>query len=115
MHTLLHIAVLTATILLLARLLPGVHVRSVPAAALTAVVFSGLNFLLGWAIRAALFVPALLTLGLLFLVMGFIVNTIVLWLTDKVLHPFEIKNGRTLLIAAAIITVVNSVFHVVIH
>src|SRR5262245_21492484 len=62
LHLLLHIAVLTGTILLLARLLPSVRVKSVGTAIFVAIVFSVLNVLLGWFIRAVLFVPALFTL-----------------------------------------------------
>ena len=58
---------------------------------MVAIVFSVLNFFLGWLIRVLLFMPAILTLGLLFLFMPFIVNTILLWLTDKLLGSFEIE------------------------
>jgi putative membrane protein len=107
MGVLVHIVVLTATVLLLARFLPDIHVRRPASAVAVAVVFSLLNWGLGWLIRAALFVPAVLTLGLLFLFIPFIVNTVVLWLTDKVLHAFEIRSLRALLLGGAIITVVN--------
>ena len=76
-----------------------------------AVVFSILNFLLGWLIRALLFVPALLTLGLLFLFLPLIVNVVVLWLTDKALASFEITTVRALWLSAAVITLVNFVFY----
>jgi putative membrane protein len=111
MHILLHLAVLTLTILLLARLLPSVRIRRVGTAVVVAVVFSILNFFLGWLIRALLFVPALLTLGLLFLFVPFIVNTVLLWLTDKLIANFEIRSLRGLLISAAVITLVNGLFY----
>jgi len=111
MYPLIHMAVLAATIFVLARLLPDVRIRSVGTAVLVAVVFSVLNFCLGWLIRAVLFVPALLTLGLLFLFVPFIVNAVLLWLTDKAIRSFEIRSVRGLLISAAVITVVNGVFY----
>ncbi len=80
MYMLLHLAGLALTVLALARLLPGVHIRSMGAAIVVAIVFSLLDFFLGWLVRVFLFVPAILTLGLLFLIMPFIVNTILLWL-----------------------------------
>ena len=59
-----------------------------------------------------LFVPAVLTLGLLFLVMPFIVNTVTLWLTDtQVLASFEIRDTRGLLVSSLVITLVNGVFY----
>ncbi len=111
MHPLIHIAVLAATIFVLARLLPSVRIRSAGTAVLVAVVFSVLNFFLGWLIRAVLFVPALLTLGLLFFFVPFIVNTVLLWLTDKALASFEIRSLRALLLSSVVITVVNGVFY----
>lgn len=111
MHPLIHLAVLAATIYVLARLLPSVRIRSAGTAVLVAVVFSVLNLFLGWLIRAFLFVPALLTLGLLFFFVPFIVNTVLLWLTDKALASFEIRTLRGLLISSAVITIVNGVFY----
>ena len=115
MYTVLHLAVLTLTVLLLARLLPSVKVRSAGSALIVAIVFSVLNFFLGWAIRVALFLPAILTLGLLFLFVPFIVNTILLWLTDKLIRSFEIETFGGLLASAAVITIVNGLLQVGLH
>ena len=115
MHILLHLAVLTVTVLLLARVLPGVHVRSTGSAIAVAVVFSLLNFFLGWLVKAVLFVPAILTLGLLFLIFPFVVNTVLLWLTDKLLRAFQIDSFGALLLSAAVITLVNGAFQVATH
>jgi putative membrane protein len=115
MHTLLHILALAATVLAIARFLPDVQVKGFGTAVIVAVVFSVLNFFLGWMIHAVLFLPALLTLGLLFFFIPFIVNTAMLWLTDKLLAAFEIRTLRALLTSAAVITVVNWIFYAVIH
>lgn len=115
MHTLLHIAVLTVTVLGVARWLPAVEVKNWKAALMVAVVFSVLNFALGWLLHAILFVPALLTLGLLFFFVPFIVNTALLWLTDKLIGSFEIKSLRALLLSAGVITVVNWLFEATVH
>jgi putative membrane protein len=114
-HLVLHLVVLTATVLLLARFLPSVRVKSVGAAILVAVVFSLLNFFLGWFIRAVLFVPAVLTLGLLFLFVPLIVNTVMLWLTDKLIRTFAIETMGGLLTSAAVITAVNWLLQVAVH
>jgi putative membrane protein len=114
MHVLLHLAAIAATILILSRLLPGVRIRSVNTAVLVAIVFSLLNFFLGWAVSAALhvvlFLPALFTLGLLFVVIPFLVNAVMLWLTDKVMKSFEVQSVSALLIAAGALTIVNYFF-----
>jgi putative membrane protein len=111
MYALLHVVVLAATILVLARLLPSVRIMRPGTAVVVAVVFSVLNFFLGWFIRALLFVPAILTLGLLFLFVPLIVNAILLWLTDRLVASFQIRSMRALFISAAVITLVNGVFY----
>jgi len=111
MLTILHLAALTLTVLLLARALPGFHIRTPGTALLVAVVFSLLNWACGWFIKVLLFLPAILTLGLLFLILPLIVNAVVLWLTDKVLHAFEVDDAGTLWLAAGGITLVNFLFH----
>jgi putative membrane protein len=111
----LSIAALAVTILALARFLPDVEVKGIGTAVMVSIVFSVINALLGWAIYALLFFPALLTLGLLFFFIPFIVNTVVLWLADKLIASFEIKSLRALLTSAAAITIVNWVFSAVIH
>jgi len=115
MYTLLHLAALTVTVLLLARVFPSVHVRSVGSAVVVAIVFSLLNFFLGWAIRLMLVLPAILTLGLLFLIFPFVVNTILLWLTDKLLRSFQIDTLGGLLASSAVITLVNALLQVGLH
>jgi putative membrane protein len=117
MYMLLHLAMLTGTVLLLARFLPGVRIKSTGSAIGVAVVFSLLNFFVGWLIKAvlgaALLLPAILTLGLAWLAVPFLANIALLWLTDKVLEPFELRDGRTLLIAAGAITAANFLFHLI--
>jgi putative membrane protein len=108
---LVHLGVLALTILGLSWLVPSVHIKGPGTAIVVAIVFSLLNFFLGWFIRVMLFLPALLTLGLLFVFIPFIVNTIVLWLTDKLMASFEIETTSGLLLSAAAITVVNALFH----
>ncbi len=111
MHILLHLGVLALTVFALSRLLPGtVRISSTGAAVAVAIVFSVLNFFLGWFLRALLFVPGLLTFGLLFLFVPFIVNAVLLWLTDKMMASFEIRTTRGLLLSALVITLVNSFF-----
>jgi putative membrane protein len=107
MRILLHLALLTVTVLLSARYIAGVRIKSTPAAIGVALVFSVLNWLLGGLIKVLLFLPAILTLGLLFLVLPLIVNVILLWVTDKLLHVFEIENAKALWLMAILVTVAN--------
>src|SRR5579864_7951528 len=105
MYTLIHLAVLTVSILVLSRVLPSVRIKSVGAAVAVAIVFSILNFFLGWAIRVVLYPFGIITLGLLFLFVPFIVNTVLLWLTDQLLASFEISSLKGLLLSSLAITV----------
>src|SRR5262249_8110693 len=111
MHTLIHIAALAFAVLMLARFMPGVRVKTPVTALVVAVVFSLCNWALGWLVGVLLVVPAILTLGLLLLFVPFIVNTVMLWLTDKLIADFEIADLRTLLISSGAITLTNFLFH----
>ena len=119
MHLILHLAILTGTVLLLARFLPGVQIKRTRSAALVAVVFSVLNVVVGWLIKmllaAVLFVPAILTLGLAWVLVPFVANAVLLWITDELLDTFELRDTRTLLIAAGAITAANALFHILLH
>jgi putative membrane protein len=108
MYTLLHLAVLTITILFLSRVLPDVQIKSASTAIAVAVVFSLLNFFIGWLVQGFVIVAGIFTFGLLFLVFPFVVNTILLWLTDKVMGTFKIESLGSLLISAGAITAVNA-------
>jgi putative membrane protein len=108
MYTLVHIAALAVTILLLARFLPDVRIKNAGTALVVAITFSLLNFFLGWFVKAMLILPTILTLGLLLLILPFVVNTILLWLTDKLLSSFRIDSTGSLLLSAGAITAVNA-------
>ena len=115
MYVLIHLALLALTILALARFLPDVQIKSPGTALVVAIVFSVLNFFLAWFLTALLVLPAILTLGLLFLFLPFIINTILLWLTDKVLATFSINSISSLLMSAGAITAVNALLHFVLR
>jgi putative membrane protein len=111
MHMVFHIGVLALTVLALSRATSGVWLKNPPAAITVAVVFSLLNWSLGWLIRLLLVVPTIMTLGLLLLFTSYIVNTVLLWAADKLLASFEIKSLRALLLSSSAITLVNWLFH----
>ena len=110
MHIILHVGVLALTVLALSRATSGVWLKNPPAAITVAALFSLLNWSLGWLIRLLLVVPTILTLGLLLLFTSYIVNTLLLWLVDKLLASFEIKGLRALLLSSSAITLVNWLF-----
>lgn len=85
--------------------MPGFQLKSPKTAIIVAVVYSLINFFLGWILKAMAFPFMILTLGLFTLV----INTFLLWITDKVLDDFKIDSIKTTFIAAVIITVVGSI------
>jgi len=73
-------------------------------------VFSLLNWSLGWllpAVGGAHHPDSRLAAA----VHNYIVNTVLLWLADKLLASFEIKSVRALLLSSSAITLVNWLFH----
>ncbi len=119
MTALIHVAVLTGVVLLVSKVVTGVRIKNTGAAVITALVFSVLNWAVGWLLSvvlgALLFLPAIFTLGLAFLLIPFGVNTLLLWATDKVIESFEITDLRALLISSGAITLANCAFHVAFH
>lgn len=109
MSTLIRLAAIAGTLLLLTTVMPGIRIKSKTTAVVVSVVFSVLNVLLGWLVALVLVLPALLTLGLLFLVFPLIINTVMLWLTDVFIDDFEIKDTKTLLITSVAITIANGI------
>src|SRR5262249_20727339 len=81
MTLLLRLLALGAVFFLMPKVLTGVRVKSFVSAVVTALVFSLLNVLFGWLLKVLLIG---LTLGLAFFALNFLVNTILLWATDKV-------------------------------
>ena len=105
----LHILCLAAAILLIARALPSVYVDSYGTAILVAVVYGLSNVTLGTVLKLIGLPFVILTLG----VFLFIINTFLLWLTDKFLDDFEIEDLGTTFIAALLITIADTVLMLV--
>lgn len=80
--------------------LPGVRLRSFGTAVIVALVFGLLNYFLFWVIALISFIPMLLSLGLF----GLVINTFLLWLTDKLLDDFEIRTLGLTFVMAVLLT-----------
>lgn len=96
-------------VLVASAVMPGVRVRKGNTAIGIAFAFALLNLFFGWGVRAVLAVvllpAAVLTFGLPYLVLGLLVNTILLYVTDKIIDDFEIKGFWPLLGTAGLISV----------
>ncbi|HZF55387.1 MAG TPA: phage holin family protein [Polyangiaceae bacterium] len=96
-------------VLVASKIIPGVRIRKAGTAIGVAVAFAVLNLFVGWFVRfvvAILLLPAaLLTFGLVYLVLGLIVNSILLYVTDRLIDDFEIKGLWPLVCASGLISV----------
>ena len=71
-----------------ALVLPGVRLKSFRTAVFVAIVYGLLSYFLFWVLALISFIPMILTLGLF----GLVINTFLLWLTDKLIDDFEISS-----------------------
>ncbi len=105
MSMIINILVLSAAVFLVASFLPGIRIKSFMTAIIVALVYSVINFLVGWLIVLLTFPFLIITFGLFKLV----INAGLLWVTDQMIEDFEIKDFFTTFIAALCITVVDSI------
>lgn len=99
-----NILILSVAVFLVSSLLPGIKIKNFVTAIMVALVYSIINFLTGWLL-------AILTLPFIIITFGlfkFVINAFLLWLTDKLLEDFEIKDILTTFVAAFLITIVDS-------
>src|SRR5262245_43563937 len=105
---LLTMAVVTVAVFIAVAIFPGVRVRRPATAEVVAIVFGLLNLFFAWLIRGvlavALFPAAILTLGTIYILLGIFVNSVLLWITKKVVHGFEIRTVWSLLGTATVVS-----------
>lgn len=100
-----NILLLSIAIFIVAKAMPKIHIESFWTVVIVALVYSLINFLLGGLL-------ALLSLPLMFITFGLfklVINAFLLWITDKLIADFEIEDITTTLIAALLITVIDSI------
>lgn len=94
-----------------AALLPGFHLKSAKSAILVAAIFGILNFLLGWILFA---IFTVLTLGLAWLLAfltRWIVNALLLKLTDALTDHLKIDGFVWALAGALVISLISTLAH----
>ena len=96
---------LSFAIFLVARLLPGIHLKGFGTAVIVALVYSLINYLIGWLLLLLTLPSVIITFGLF----KFVINAFLLWVTDKLINDFEIERFGTTLIAAFLITFIDSI------
>jgi putative membrane protein len=100
--------ILTLAVWVTAMVLPGFHVKDFTSAIIVAAIFGLLNFLLGWLFFA---VFAIATLGialLLAFITRWIINAILLKLTDALTDRLSIDGFRWALIGALMMSLIGT-------
>lgn len=101
--------ILTLAVWVTAMLLPGFHVKGFTSAIIVAAIFGVLNVLIGWLLFGLI---GIATLGLGFLlafITRWIVNAILLTLTDKLTDHLTMDGFKTALFGALLISLVGTV------
>ncbi|HMI82630.1 MAG TPA: phage holin family protein [Polyangiaceae bacterium] len=106
-HLLVQWLILSLAFWLTAKVVPGFHVRSLGDAIVVAAVFGIVNFLLGTLLYVVLGVATLGIGFLLSLITHWIVNAILLKVTDGLTHRLEVRGFGTALIAALVMSVLG--------
>jgi putative membrane protein len=96
-----------AAFLGVSKLLPGFRIGSFGTALVVAAVYSALYVVLHFILFRILWILTIplviLTLGIIF----FVVNAVILWLTNKLVEDFAIDTTASLLMAAVLLTIAN--------
>lgn len=109
MNLLISWLVLSLAVWITAALLPGFHVKGFGNAVIVAAIFGVLNTLFGWLLFGVLAI-ATLGLGLLFaFITIWIVNAIMLKITDAFTSRLKIDNFGWALLGALVISLISSV------
>lgn len=102
-----------AAFLGLSKILPGFYIRNFGTALLVSAVYGVLHVVLHFILFQVLWILTIplviLTLGLLY----FVVNAVILWLTDTLVEDFHISSTVMLLVAAILLTIINGIIRFV--
>jgi putative membrane protein len=101
--------VLSLAVWATAAVLPGFHVKNFKSALLVAAIFGLLNFFLGWLLFAVLTIATLGLAWLLAFITRWIINALLLKLTDQLTDHLRIDNFGWALLGALMISVVAAV------
>jgi len=103
----INVLILSVAIFLVSQILPGVRIKGYLTAVVVAVVYSVINFFFGWLFTLLTLPLIIITFGLFKLV----INAFMLWITDRMIKDFEIKDFFTTILAAVLITLADSFIH----
>lgn len=99
-----NLILLSAAVFIVANVLPGIYIKSYWTALVVAVVYSVISFFTSWLLILLSLPFMIITFGLF----KFVINAFLLFITDKLVEDFRIKDGVTTLLAAFCISLVDS-------
>jgi putative membrane protein len=111
MSIILNVLLLSVAIFVVANLLPSVHVKNYGTAIIVAVVYSFVSFIAGWFLALITFPLIVITFGLF----KYVINAFLLWVTDQLVDGFELRGIGATLIAAFLITIVDSLLRWILY
>jgi putative membrane protein len=106
MQFIIRIIISTLAIILVAYILPGVHVASITTAIIVACALAFLNTLVKPLLILLTLPITIITLGLFLLV----INALIILITDRLIEGFDVSNFWIALLFSIILSVVTSVF-----
>jgi putative membrane protein len=109
MHLLISWLILSVGVWLTAEVLPGFHVKDFRSAIIVAAIFGLLNFFLGWLLFVVFTVATLGIAWLLAFITRWIINALLLTLTDRLTDHLKIDSFAWSLGGALIISAVAAV------
>jgi putative membrane protein len=101
--------ILSLAVWVTAMLLPGFHVKSFVSAIVVAAIFGVLNFLLGWLFFTVFTIATLGLALLLAFITRWIINAILLKLTDALTDHLTIDGFKTALLGALVMSLIGTV------
>jgi putative membrane protein len=105
MATILNLLLLSLAIFIVAKSMPSIHIKNFWTAIAVALVYGIINFLTGWILFFLTLPFIIITFGLF----KFVINAFMLWITDKFIEDFKIDGFGSTLVAAFLITIIDSV------
>ena len=108
MRLILSWLILSLAVWVTAAILPGFHIKGVKSAIIVAAIFGVLNFLLGWLLFGVFTVATLGIAWLLAFITRWIINAILLVLTDKLTDHLKIDGFRWALGGALVMSLVGT-------
>jgi putative membrane protein len=108
MSILLSWLILSLAVWLTAAILPGFHIKSARSAIIVAAIFGILNFLLGWLLFAIFTIATLGLAWLLAFLTRWIINAILLKLTDALTDHLRIDGFGWALVGALLMSAIGT-------